>query len=88
MGGGSTYIQIYIYMILCFVYRSESLQVGHRILAVNGKSTDALTHDDVIQLVKNAEEMINLEIEYDAPLDGMLVLSAVIDTETSRSCAL
>ena len=50
--------------------QSESLQVGHRILAVNGKSTDALTHDDVIQLVKNAEEMINLEIEYDAPLDG------------------
>ncbi|XP_065830326.1 glutamate receptor-interacting protein 1-like isoform X2 [Oscarella lobularis] len=50
--------------------QSESLQVGDRILAVNGKSTDALTHDDVIQLVKNAEEIVNLEIEYDAPLDG------------------
>lgn len=75
---------IHTYLILCFVYRSESLQVGDRILAVNGKNTDALTHDDVIQLVKNAEEIVNLEIEYDAPLDGMLLLSAVIDRERRR----
>eukprot|EP00118_Oscarella_pearsei_P010069 m.60011 g.60011 ORF g.60011 m.60011 type:complete len:1093 (+) comp34911_c0_seq1:176-3454(+) len=66
-------------------YRSESLQVGDRILAINGKNTETLTHDQVIELLKNAEEVVNLEIEYDAPLDGPSPDEGVI-TKTVLIC--
>lgn len=54
-----------------FYNRSESLEVGDRILAINGKSTDNLTHSEVISLLKNAEDVITLEIEYETAGESM-----------------
>lgn len=46
------------------------MEVGDRILAINGKSTDNLTHADVISLLKNAEDVVTLEVEYETSAEG------------------
>ncbi|ESO91287.1 hypothetical protein LOTGIDRAFT_91696, partial [Lottia gigantea] len=48
-------------------HRSDSLAVGDIIISVNGIRTANLKHDEIINLLKNAEEMIILEIEYELP---------------------
>lgn len=57
------------YLYLC---RTELLEIGDRILAVNGTSTDDITHDAVARLLQSAGTTVYLEIEYDLPDNGML----------------
>ena len=60
-------------ILVAFVYhRSESLEVGDRILAINGKTTDNLSHADVVTLLKDAEDAVTLEVEYETSTDGMV----------------
>ncbi|XP_065178920.1 glutamate receptor-interacting protein 1-like isoform X1 [Sycon ciliatum] len=46
---------------------TELLEIGDRILAVNGTSTDDLHHDAVVRLLQSAGTAAYLEIEYDLP---------------------
>ena len=51
--------------------RSDLLQIGDLITAVNGIKTTKLKHEDVINLLKNAGERVSLEIEYEIPPAGL-----------------
>lgn len=48
-------------------YRSDLLQVGDYILSVNGIKTNNMKHDEIINLLKNANDTVRLEIEYELP---------------------
>ncbi|XP_014679570.1 PREDICTED: glutamate receptor-interacting protein 2-like, partial [Priapulus caudatus] len=48
-------------------HRSDALEVGDRILSVNGIRTLNLKHDEVINLMKNAGQKVTLEVEYEVP---------------------
>ncbi|WAR26106.1 GRIP1-like protein [Mya arenaria] len=48
-------------------HRSDLLQVGDILLSVNGIKTSAMKHEEIINLLKNAEENVRLEIEYELP---------------------
>ncbi|XP_050413050.1 glutamate receptor-interacting protein 1 isoform X2 [Patella vulgata] len=48
-------------------HRSDALALGDYIISVNGIRTANLKHDEIINLLKNAEEMLILEIEYELP---------------------
>ncbi|KAK3858357.1 hypothetical protein Pcinc_035449, partial [Petrolisthes cinctipes] len=48
-------------------HRSDALSVGDYILAVNGIRTQALTHSQIVSLLKNAGEKVDLEVEYEIP---------------------
>ena len=52
------------------LYSSGTLQRGDLVLAINGVSTDPLTHQEVTSLLQNAGNYINLEIAYDTPPGG------------------
>ena len=47
--------------------QSDSLSVGDYILSVNGDSTSGLNHDSVVDLLRNSEDSIDLQIEYEMP---------------------
>ena len=47
--------------------RSDLVQVGDFMTAVNNIKTATLRHDEVINLLKNAGEKVTLEIEYEIP---------------------
>ena len=49
------------------IYRSDALEVGDYIISVNGIKTAYLRHDEIISLIKNAEESVILEVEYELP---------------------
>lgn len=48
-------------------HRSDTLSVGDYILAVNGIRTQALTHAQIVSLLKNAGDKVDLEVEYEIP---------------------
>ncbi|KAL4225936.1 Glutamate receptor-interacting protein 1 [Mactra antiquata] len=48
-------------------HRSDLLQVGDYILSVNGIKTSNMKHDEIINLLKNANDTVRLEIEYELP---------------------
>ncbi|XP_071484782.1 glutamate receptor-interacting protein 2-like [Diadema antillarum] len=48
-------------------HRSDLLQTGDFITAVNNVKTATLRHDEVIMLLKNAGDKVALEIEYELP---------------------
>lgn len=50
--------------------KTEALQEGDRILAINGTPTDHLTHQEAASLLQNAGAVINLEIAFDGPGNG------------------
>lgn len=50
-----------------FLNRSDQLQVGDYITAVNGIRTSKLKHGEIISLLKNVGEKVTLEIEYHLP---------------------
>jgi len=47
--------------------RSDALQVGDHIQAINGIATDRLTQREVLSLLKSAGTIINLEVSYEVP---------------------
>ncbi|XP_033115491.1 glutamate receptor-interacting protein 2-like [Anneissia japonica] len=63
--------------------RSDLLQVGDLIRAVNAIKTAGLRHDEVINLLKNAGDIVTLEIEYELPMmpeeNGIQVLTKMIE---------
>ena len=46
--------------------RSGALQVGDRVLSINGTVTDRLTHSEVAALLDNSGNIVNLEIAFEA----------------------
>lgn len=56
--------------------RSESLVVGDIILAVNKKKTDNLTHQEVVDLLRNAGQHVHLRIQYKIPTPDPNVYSS------------
>jgi S1-C subfamily serine protease len=54
--------------------KSESLEVGDRILAINGTTTDNLTHAEAVALLRDAGDTVTLEVEYETTADGMLYI--------------
>ena len=50
--------------------RSEALEVGDLILAVNGTGTRHLRHQEVVNLLHHAGGVVSLEIEYELAPDG------------------
>ena len=73
--------------------RSDLVQVGDFMTAVNNIKTATLRHDEVINLLKNAGERVTLEIEYEIPplrelnvLCLFFVLSACIYVSTCTLC--
>ena len=58
------------YLTLFFLYRSGALQIGDRILSINGTVTDRLTHSEAVALLENAGNVVNLEIAFDALPEG------------------
>ena len=54
-------------MLFLFHFRSDSLEVGDYIVAVNGIRTANLRHEEIVNLLKNAGERVILELEYELP---------------------
>ena len=66
-----------VYPIIHFVLfyiRSDCLEVGDILLSVNGIRTSAMRHDEIISLLKNADENVRLEVEYELPESGKQIL--------------
>ena len=61
--------------------RSGALQLGDRILSINGTATQTLTHNEVNALLENAGNVINLEIAFES-LPG-----ADVDDSTTKKIA-
>lgn len=55
-------------------HRSDALSVGDYILAVNGIRTQALSHSQIVSLLKNAGEKVDLEVEYEIPNSRKCIL--------------
>ena len=55
---------------LSIILRSGALQVGDRILSINGTATDHLTQAEVFALLQNAGNVVNLEIGFDGVPGG------------------
>ena len=51
------------------INRSDALQVGDYIQAINGIATDRLTQREVHSLFRSAGAVINLEVSYEVPAD-------------------
>ena len=47
--------------------RSDQLNVGDYIRAVNGINLAKFRHDEIISLLKNVGERVVLEVEYELP---------------------
>ena len=47
--------------------RSDALQVGDHIQAINGTATDRLNQREVVSLLNSAGTIINLEVSYEVP---------------------
>ena len=50
--------------------RSGALEVGDHIRAINGTATDHLNQNEANSLLRNSGNVINLEIEFDAPQES------------------
>ena len=50
------------------ILRSLALQVGDRILSINGTPTEPLMQSEIASLLENAGTVVNLEIAYEASL--------------------
>ncbi|XP_052267303.1 glutamate receptor-interacting protein 1-like isoform X2 [Dreissena polymorpha] len=48
-------------------HRSDLLQVGDILVSVNGIKTSSLRHEEIINLLKHAGDVVRLEIEYEIP---------------------
>lgn len=48
-------------------HRSDLLQIGDVLLSVNGIKTSCMKHDEIVNLLKNADECVRLEVEYELP---------------------
>jgi len=48
-------------------HRSDELQIGDMIMSINGIKTQGLKHEEIIDLIKNANESLCLEFEYNLP---------------------
>ena len=46
------------------------MAIGDKILAVNNKKTENLTHQEVVDLLRNAGQHIHLKIQYKIPTPG------------------
>jgi C-terminal processing protease CtpA/Prc len=46
------------------------LVIGDTILAVNNKKTENLTHQEVVDLLRNAGQHVHLKIQYKLPTPG------------------
>ena len=44
--------------------------IGDKILAVNNKKTENLTHQEVVDLLLNAGQHVHLKIQYKIPTPG------------------
>ncbi|CAK8698462.1 unnamed protein product [Clavelina lepadiformis] len=60
--------------------KSDKLQVGDYITAVNGIRTSKLKHGEIISLLKNIGERVSLEIEYHLPPTTVLTSTIVQKT--------
>lgn len=49
--------------------RSDALQIGDYIQAINGIATDRLTQREVLSLLNSAGTIINLEVSFEVPAD-------------------
>lgn len=47
------------------MFRSDSLQIGDWLIAVNGIKVTTLRQEEILSLLRNATDMICLTIEYD-----------------------
>lgn len=48
-----------------FIYRSGVLQPGDRVLAINGQQLEGMTLEDARSIIKESNNQIHLEIEFD-----------------------
>ena len=55
---------------LSLSFRSESLVVGDCILAVNKKKTENLTHQEIVDLLRNAGQHVHLRVQYKVQTPG------------------
>lgn len=46
------------------------MQIGDRVLSINGTVTARLTHNEVVSLLEHAGNTVNLEIAFDALPDS------------------
>ena len=46
--------------------------IGDIILAVNNKSTENLTHQEIVDLLRSAGQHVNLKILYKIPVPGII----------------
>jgi len=46
-------------------HRCDQLQVGDRLVAVNGRALGELSHEEVMQLVRSSGSVLQMEVEYD-----------------------
>ena len=72
MRTGSTLLSINLNLNLnyyCFFFsdRSDELQVGDLILAINGIKTIGLKHEEIIDLIKTSGDLLRLDYEYNLP---------------------
>ena len=61
----------YVFHPPCSLLRSGALQIGDHILSINGTVTDRLTNFEASSLLENAGNVVNLELAFDAPPEGM-----------------
>lgn len=71
-------------------HRSEAIQVGDIIRGINGTATDHLNQSEANALLSNSGNVINLEVEYEAPPgsdadDGNEKKTALIKLQRGRN---
>lgn len=54
-------------VVTALLCRSDQLDVGDYIKAVNGINLAKFRHDEIISLLKNVGERVVLEVEYELP---------------------
>uniref|UniRef100_A0AAV2KNQ6 PDZ domain-containing protein n=1 Tax=Knipowitschia caucasica TaxID=637954 RepID=A0AAV2KNQ6_KNICA len=62
--------------------KSKKLKVGDRIVSINGQSVDALSHSDVVSLLKNSFGLISLKVVADTNISAIASQVEVL----SNSC--
>lgn len=61
--------EIFTVALMIIIIRSDALQVGDYIQAINGVATNRLTQREVLSFLRSAGTIINLEVSYEVPAD-------------------
>ena len=69
--------------------RSEHLVTGDTILAVNGQTTANLTHEEIVNTLRNAGQTVKIKLWYSLPLNSKCSLcESTLDSQSVQLISL